>query len=200
MASPSAAMLNEWSGHRDFVAVIQSMAQEIVALKAQVATLLLAKKQTQRKDITELKSFEKVPKFDGEVKAFTDFEFKLHRFITPMTEFEEYLNLAKDRDTEPVLADVQQKHRDELVKNDKLDISWYDSQLHIALALVCVGDALTTVRQVRDQGGCRGAKAWHQLTREVAGKTGTKLLKASDKAHNLKAITHDKEARGLLNH
>ena len=98
-----------------------------------------------------------------------------------------------------MLQDVQRKHQEEKADNEKVDIAWYDGQLYTVLSLVCQGDALTTVRQVRDQGGCRGSKAWYQLTREVAGKTGTRLLKLSDKAHNPRAISNYKEARGILN-
>ena len=83
MTSPSAASLNDGSGHREFVVVIQHMANQIAELQGQVQTLLAGNRDKFRKDITEYKSFEKPPRFDGDVKAFTDFELKLRRFVTP---------------------------------------------------------------------------------------------------------------------
>ena len=67
-------------------------------------------------------------------------------------------------------------------------MTWFNNQLYAILSLLCKDDALQVVKKLREQPDVRGFKAWHQLTREVASKSGVRLERLSDRVHHPKPM------------
>ena len=55
--------------------------------------------------------------------------------------------------------------------------------------MVCTGSALQTVKNLREDSEARGVRAWFQLTRGVAGKSGVRLERLANRVHHPKPIT-----------
>jgi hypothetical protein len=68
------------------------------------------------------------------------------------------------------------------------DLAWFNNQLYSILSLICKGDALRVVKNLREEIPTRGFRAWYQLTREVASKSGVRLEKLSDRVHHPKPM------------
>ena len=98
-----------------------------------------------RQNISEWKSFSKVPCFSGDEKAFSDFEFKLHTFLRPLPDFEEMLEWIKNNDSEidkPKMEEMKRRHVE--ARGDRAaDLDYYDDQLYNVLSLVCDSTALS---------------------------------------------------------
>ena len=153
-------------------------------------------------DLAEWKSFGALTTFDGDEKSFSDWEFKLQTFVRPLRQFEAYLDWVKERDEEisvetwqGMKGAVDWTHGDGMVKLD-----WYDDQLFSVLSLLCTGSALASVKNVREEYGVRGAKAYWKIMREVASKSGVRLERLADIVHHPKQITDYKVGKQMLEH
>ena len=62
--------------------MINSLHMQLGQLQAEIYGLKHGDSQSGRKNLTEYKSLDQVPKFNGEEKYFSDFEFKLQH-VTP---------------------------------------------------------------------------------------------------------------------
>ena len=153
-------------------------------------------------DLSEWKSFGSLERFSGDEKALADWEFKFQTFVRPLKQFESYLDWIKERDDEITVqewtgmkANVDLAHGAGVVKLD-----WYDDQLYSVLSLLCTDSALAAVKNVRDEYGVRGAKAYWKITREVASKSGVRLERLADIVHHPKQITDYKMGKQMLEH
>ena len=89
----SAFGLHAGSSNAEFVAVLDRVHAEMSAQTAKIlsleAMLSDAKKKTvDPKDLTELKSFQTLEKWNGSEKTFGDWEFQFQQFVRPYKEFE----------------------------------------------------------------------------------------------------------------
>ena len=64
--------------------------------------------------------------------------------------------------------------------------------------MLCTGSALSSVKNVREEYGIRGAKAYWKITREVASKSGVRLERLADIVHHPKMITDYKVGKQML--
>ena len=64
--------------------------------------------------------------------------------------------------------------------------------------MLTVGAPLGTVRSVRERTGIRGSLAWFRITREIAGRSGVRLERLSDKVHHPPKITSYSTAVTML--
>ena len=99
----AASGLHAGSSPEDYVRVIDVLHNQVLELQASVVKLTGEKTGGQKRNITEYKSFEKVPHYDGEEKIFTDFEFKLQQFLQPFPTFEQLLDWAKELENAPTI-------------------------------------------------------------------------------------------------
>ena len=189
MAS-GASGLHAGSSQQELFAVIDRLVDELRELRGQ--------RDDHKKDLTEKKSFDKVPTFDGNEKDFTDFEFKFQQFVRPFKYFEQFLDWIKNLDEEPEIGELQHKAQQTAQEDPKVDILWYDEQLYGVLSLITTSTALQTVKNLRDHEGVRGCKAWYQITREVAGRSGVRLERLADRVHHPKPMSSYKEAMARL--
>ena len=160
--------------------------------------LQVTSKEHKKRDLSESKAFEKVPIFDGDEKKFSDFEFKLQSALRPYKHFEEFIDWIKNADEEPDLDSLTQKARAEAQHDPGVDLLWYDEQLYSVLSLLSVETPLQTVKNVREDTGIRGCKAWYAITREVAGRSGVRLERLADRVHHPKPITQYKDGMAQL--
>ena len=140
MAS-GASGLHAGSSQQDLFAVIDRLVDELKELRGQ--------RDDHKKDLTEKKSFDKVPTFDGNEKDFTDFEFKFQQFVRPFKYFEQFLDWIKNLDEEPEIGELQHKAQQTAQGDPKVDILWYDEQLYGVLSLITTSTALQTVKNLR---------------------------------------------------
>ena len=199
----SAFGLHAGSSNAEFVAVLDRVHAEMSAQTAKIlsleAMLSDAKKKTvDPKDLTELKSFQTLEKWNGSEKTFGDWEFQFQQFVRPYKEFERWLDWLKDQEEEITAHDAADKQREVAAHNPDVNLEWYDEQLYAVLSLLTTGSALQTVKNKREQHGTRGSNSWHKLTREVAGKSGVRLERLADLVHHPKAITTYKDALSQL--
>ena len=152
-------------------------------------------------ELSEWKSLGALERFTGDEKAFADWEFKLQTFVRPLKQFEAYLDWIKDRDDEisvqefaAMKGSVDLAHGAGVVKLD-----WDDDQLYSVLSLLCTDSALASVKNVREEYGVRGAKAYWKITREVASKSGVRLERLADIVHHPKQIDYAK-GKQMLDH
>ena len=122
----------------------------------------------------------------------------MQQFLRPFDNYEMLLDWAKDIDEEPQLIDIEEKQEEEKSANYKSDLKWFNNQLYSILSLVCTDDALQVVKNLREEGPTRGFRAWYQLTREVAGKSGVRLEKLSDRVHHPKPMKGYHEGLAVL--
>ena len=181
------------ASHNAVQNLLQRTQAEVGQLRAQVAALEAARPAGAEaglgeKKLINLKSFQDVPQWSGKELEFGDFEFKLHQFVEPFTNFERFLDYIKDLDEEPTAGDIAALAREESAKDPKVDDNWMDSQLYSVLSMKLLLDPLQSLKGAKDKIGCRGSVAWHRVTREVAGKSGVRLERLSDKAHYQKKI------------
>ena len=150
------------------------------------------------KHITDKKGFEKLDKFDGAEKDFTDWEFKLHQYIRSSVGLESYLDDLKELVEEPSLAAAKDLQDQVGTRTVGADTGKYDEDIYSILSLLTKGSAFTLVKNVRDRVGYRGSVAWYQITREVAGRSGIRLERLSDRVHHPPKITSYSAAQQLL--
>ena len=72
-------------------------------------------------------------------------------------------------------------------------------ELYSILSMKTEADPLQITNGERENYSYRGAAAWHKITREVAGKTGTRLERLADKVHHPKQIESYADAMAQLN-
>ena len=101
-------------------------------------------------------------------------------------------------DEEPEIGELQHKAQQTAQEDPKVDILWYDKQLYGVLSFITTSTALQTVKNLRDHEGVRGCKAWYQITREVAGRSGVRLERLADRVHHPKPMSSYKEAMARL--
>ena len=89
---------------------------------------------------------------------------------------------------------LAQKARDEARHNPSVDLFSYDEQLYGVLSLLAVENLLQTVKNMREETGIRGCKAWYAITREVAGRSGVRLEGLAKRVHHPKPITQYKDS------
>ena len=175
--------------------VISSLQGEVAALKSQIPG-----HGGNKKSLIDNKALTQVPFFSGDEKTFTDFEFKLQQFVQPYQGFEETFDWIKDLESEPTLEVVRAKHEAE--NSDGLgngvDMIYFNKEVYSILSMLCEGDALQTVKNLREDFHGRGFRAWYQLTREVAGKSGVRLERLADRVHKPKVITDYKLGHAML--
>ena len=112
---------------REFTIQLQA---EIIALKQQMAQQQQQQQQhppqepKRDQQLKDTKSFQSVPKWNGDEKSFTDFEFKLHQFVEPHRGFEKWLDWVKDLDEEPDEAVLQKLAEDEHALDANVDCWW----------------------------------------------------------------------------
>ena len=176
---------------------LNSAHQLIIMLRKDVEQLKSkGQKDDHKKDLKEMKSFGQVPVWDGSLKSFSDFEFKLHQFVDPFARFEEFLDHVKNLDEPPSEHDINVLAAQQLVNG--VDIHWMNAQLYSVLSMKTSDDPLQLVKSVRDSPTIRGVVAWHKMTREVSSKTGVCLERLSDRVHHPKKITEYKDALVML--
>ena len=76
-------------GVEQYVALVNQLYSTVQTLTQQVQALQQQSAHGAGSELTNLKSFSKVPFFDGSVGEFKDFEFKLQQFVTSWNEFED---------------------------------------------------------------------------------------------------------------
>ena len=191
--------LTATSSPDEYVQVINSLHQQMGLLQSEIIGLKNGgDSQNGRKNLTDYKSLDQLPKFNGEEKYFSDFEFKLQQFLRPFDNYEMLIDWAKDLDEEPALLDLEEKQVQEQQAGQKSDLPWFNNQLYSILSLICTDDALQVVKNLREEGPTRGFRAWYQLTREVASKSGVRLEKLSDKVHHPKPMKNLHEGLAVL--
>ena len=174
--------------------LISILKKEVDDLKGE---LQKNKGNSNKKDLKELKSFMEVPVWDGAVKGFSDYEFKLHQFVDSFLRFEAMLDYVKNLENPPTETEFNWTAQQEF-SNHGVDLHWMNSQLFSALSLKTSGDPLQLVKSVRELTSTRGVVAWHKMTRDVANNTGVCLERLSDRVHHPKKITDYKDALVML--
>ena len=96
--------LNPQSSQQELFNVIDNLIDDIKELRKERDG-----REDHKKDLTEKKSFDKVPTFDGNERHFTDFDFKLEQFERPLKMFEKFLDWVKNLDDEPEIGELQFK-------------------------------------------------------------------------------------------
>ena len=186
---------------REFTIQLQA---EIIALKQQMAQQQQQQQQhppqepKRDQQLKVTKSFQSVPKWNGDEKSFTDFDFKLHQFVEPHRGFEKWLDWVKDLDEEPDEAVLQKLAEDEHALDANVDCWWMNRQIFSILSLTTEDTALQTCKSVKEKEQVRGAVSWFRLTREVAGKTGVRLERLADKVHKPKKMVGYSDGIRLL--
>jgi len=79
-----------------------------------------------------------------------------------------------------------------------VDMQYFNKEVYSILSMLCEGDALQTIKNLREDFHGRGFRAWYQLTREVAGKSGVRLERLADRVHKPKVITDYKLGHAML--
>ena len=192
----------DWQNPQMVVQVVQGLQAEVVNLRAEINLLKGgggASHEKDKKSLKELKSFSDVPKWDGSDKSFGDFEFKLHQFLAPFERFEAFMNWVKELDEPPTEQLIDDAHTSEQGKNDKIDVKWMNRELYSILSLKTEADPLQISKGEKENYAFRGAAAWHRITREVAGKTGTRLERLADKVHHPKKVESYADALAAVN-
>ena len=180
MPSAPATGLHGQSDPAQFVLHIDRLTAQVFELQQQGMHLFSKNNESKKKDLTEQKAFDKVPKYGGNEKEFGDFEFKLQQLLRPYKHFEEFIDWIKNEEEETNLDALTQKARAESQHDPTVDLHWYDEQLYTVMTLLLTDTPLQTVKNLREYTGVRGCKAWHQVTREVAGRTGVRLERLAD--------------------
>ena len=178
--------------HTVVVNVINRLQMQVAELQTQLLRTMGG--GDKKKELADSKSFGMVPAFDGEEKNFSDFELKLQQCVRPWKHFEEFLDWIKDHEDEPDIDELREKARAQAVQDPAVDLTWYDEQLYNVLGLVCQSTPLQTVKNLREAVGVRGCRSWWQITREVAGKSGVRFERLSDRVHHPKPCASYKDA------
>ena len=175
------------------IAFVNALQQEIAALRQEIGVLRGVgdgqPKDEKEMQLKDLKSFQSLPKWNGDEKEFADYEFKLHQFLQPFKFFEKWLDWVKDLEEEPTAEELNTLAMSEKAKDAKVDILWMNRQIYSVLSLTTVDTPLQTCKGVKELDLVRGALAWFRMTREVAGKTGVRLERLADKVHKPKKMT-----------
>ena len=109
----SAFGLHSGSGTPDVVRVLDAMVQDNELLKARIAELE-AKAAVKKKgwdNLMELKSFQKLDKFEGHAKNCSDWEFALHRFVRPFEFAEQLMNWVKGHELVVLQSSVRRRRQ-----------------------------------------------------------------------------------------
>lgn len=214
--------LNAHSGREVWSSAFGTMAQNLQSLNAQISAMQNVDQQSQvrihdlevklaagaaggREDKTksaliEWKSFGTLERFSGDEKAFADWEFELQTFVRPLLQFEAYLDWVKECNEEiTVEVWTTMKSNVDLAHGEgKIKMDWYDDLLCGIVSLLCTDSALASVKNVREEYGVRGTKAFWKITREVASKSGVRLERLADIVHYPKQITDYKMGKQML--
>ena len=195
----SAFGLHSGSGTQDFVRALDSMVQENELLKSRIAELeaKVGVKKKGWEDWTELKSFQKLDKFDGIAKSFSDWEFTLHRFMRPFKFAEKWMNWIKEQEVVITNVVASEKAREVQLLHPDVDLEEYDEQVYGLLSLLTTGTSLQIVKNQKEYLGIREALAWWKMTGEVAGKIGVRLERLADQVHNPKQFTYADAMKSL---
>ena len=105
----AAAAAVDWSNPAQVAGVLQVLRGEVERIRTKIdvlKTLGGGGHPREPKSLKELKSFQDAPVWNGNDKAFGDFEFQLHQFLAPFEQFEAFLNWSKDMDQAPTEAQV----------------------------------------------------------------------------------------------
>ena len=156
-------------------------------------------KRKGEKSPTDRKGFDKIKEFDGSEKAFPDWEFKLHQFLSPCRGMEMFLNEIKDLEKDPGMEEVQDSFDTVLLQFPGAETHSFDEDLYQILSALTTGPPLQIVKNVKDCYGHRGSLAWYKLTRDVAGRTTSRLSKLASKVNAPTKITSYKTAEIHLN-
>ena len=105
--------LTATSSPEEYVQVTNSLHQQMGLLQGEIYTLKHGDSQNGRKNLTDYKSLDQIPKFNGEEKYFSDFEFKLQQFLRPFDNYEMLIDWATELDEEPALLDLEEKQLQE---------------------------------------------------------------------------------------
>ena len=188
----SATGLTSVSSPAEYAQVINSLHAQMVILQGEVLSMKSGGSESFhggfRKNLSDNKSLDQVPHYDGEEKNFSDFEFKMQQFLRPHDNCESVLDWIKDLEEEPRLIDMDEKQAEDTHSGVRSDLAWFNNQLYSILSLICKDDALQVVKNLREEIPTRGFRAWYQLTREVASKSGVRLEKLSDRVHHPKPM------------
>ena len=99
--------LTTGSAPTDYVRVINQLQTELFQLRGMIQGPNLNPQGNagggggEARELTRWRSIQALPKFDGDEKAFKDFDFKLHQFVRPVIGFEKILHWVKDQEIEP---------------------------------------------------------------------------------------------------
>ena len=193
----------DWANPQAVIGVVQGLQQEVLNLRGEIEQLkrngVGGGDKEKGKSLKELKSFSDIPKWDGSDKSFGDFEFKLHQFLAPFDRFEAFMNWVKELDECPSDKLTEDAYESERSKNNKIDVKWMNRELFSILSLKTEADPLQITKGEKENYGNRGASAWHKITREVAGQTGTRLERLADKVHHPKKIDSYADALAAVN-
>ena len=196
----SAHGLHDTSTSVEYIRVIDKQFADMEVLRTRVIELEgLVKKDHKKRNLTEEKSFGQLDKYSGDEKTWSNWEFKLFNFVRHVDGCEAYLDWCKDRDDAITLIEINEKQQDIDAKgNNNFDLSWCDEQLYAMLVHLCTGTALGSVKLMREERGTRGSNSWFRLTRDVAGKSGSRLEHLADKVHHQKPFSSWHTAMSVL--
>ena len=141
-----------------------------------------------RKNITESKVMADIPKPEGKDENFDTFEFRISQMVASYDHFEDYTDCVKGFEEEPDTGALTFKAQAVRASEPSVDLHWYDQQLFSILAMKTDASALQIVKNMNSDTPVRGCRAWFRMTRDVAGRTGSRLAKLLRKAHYPKKI------------
>ena len=170
--------------------MVESMNVRIIALETEVEPLRDVAEDRMgrgdgggRKNITESKMMADIPKYKGKDDNFDTFEFRISQMVASYKHFEDYMDWVKGLEEEPDIGALTFKAQAVQGSEPSVDIHWYDQQPFSILAMKTDASALQIVKNVKSDTPVRGCRAWFRMTRDVAGRTGSRLAKQLRKAH-----------------
>ena len=125
----------------------------------------LERKSGDRKDWTDLKSFQKLDKFDGSAKVFTDWEFQFHQFIRAFKIAMQWMTWVKDQDAEIANYGATEKAKEVKLLHPGVNLEEHHKQPYGVLSLLCTGTALQTAKNQKVFLGIRGVNSCWNLIR-----------------------------------